>query len=504
MITLPRAAFFTNMHFQRATGNPPLVVTAFNQDGSIAGHAQFDDPTSGIGLPFSGNIVRIVIDAPGKGTILDDIEARSIETDATISLTAQHGDKRSPPVIVHGAFGSIATAEVKEDGITGVTIDAGGHAAALVELCYWPAAAGPDIEIDNLPQRRRPSLPPLISEPGPWTMVPNFSYPLRLPINHPLYPASPGAEALAANRAQAAQRIHYGTAADVLPAQPRATGGGTLSLVPGSALAKGSGTAWDESLVGRMLYPAGTDTAFAVMTVPAPDRLVLSRPFTGTTPLQNVAYDISVEDVFAQLHDQLGAILSDAGGMRQAATPPVIEPEVNGRTVVLTNGSDHVSGQGTSWTHDIEGLLLAVGPNPDLYRIVAVSSGQQLTLHAPFAGTSTTAAYRIVSRSPNNRIESEPALSMSPLDLLDLASLSPDYAQVLGLYWNDRSAERNATYDYIILADHDGRFQGDGLVALRWVNGQPDFDHEGVDGAVSTSIAHTGSGALPAPSLMEV
>ena len=69
-------------------------------------------------------------------------------------------------------------------------------------------------------------------------------------------------------------------------------------------------SAWDESLVGRILYPATTDTAFAVMAVTAPDRMILSRPYSGGTALTSVGYSVSAEDVFALLfppeHNRVG------------------------------------------------------------------------------------------------------------------------------------------------------------------------------------------------------
>ncbi|PYQ26989.1 MAG: hypothetical protein DMF56_21805 [Acidobacteria bacterium] len=506
VITLPRPAF-DGVVAMSQTGGLTVAMTFHREDNSVISSIAFGGPAGGFASDISNGTTRIVIDASGAGALLHQIVAKSRETEATIFFSAIHGDKTSTPVVVHGAFGSIATADVTANEITAVAIDSGDSGAALVDLCFWPAAIPIlPVESDDIPLiRRRPSGSPPVREPGPWTMVQNFPYPLRLPITHPRYPAATGSESLAANRTQAAQRIRYGTVNDALSAQPATPGSGTLTLLPGSALAKGSGTAWDESLVGRVLYPASTDTAFAIMAVTAPDRMILSRPYTGGTQLSNVAYAFSAEDFFGQLHDQLGALLSEPLGMRAATMPPALESDP-ARKVILTNGSAVVQGQGTAWSRDLEGLLLEVGTNRDLYRINSINpANQQLTLHAPYAGTSATTVYRIVSRSPNNRIESEPALSIPPLDLLELASLSPAYAQILGLYWNDRSAEAKATYDYIVIADHDGRFHGDGQTALRWLNGSPDFAGDGVDGAqLAASITHTGSGALPPPAALRV
>src|ERR1700730_2536972 len=43
-----------------------------------------------------------------------------------------------------------------------------------------------------------------------------------------------------------------------------------------------------------------------------------------------------------------------------------------------------------------------------------------------------------------------------PLDLVLLGSLNPAAAQMLGLYWVDRSVDPAATYDYLVVADHTG------------------------------------------------
>jgi hypothetical protein len=62
-----------------------------------------------------------------------------------------------------------------------------------------------------------------------------------------------------------------------------------------------------------------------------------------------------------------------------------------------------------------------------------------------------------------------------PLDLLLLGSLQPPVAQMLGLYWLDKSALPGAAYDYLLLADHDGRLGGAVAKALAWMSAGPDF-----------------------------
>jgi hypothetical protein len=47
-------------------------------------------------------------------------------------------------------------------------------------------------------------------------------------------------------------------------------------------------------------------------------------------------------------------------------------------------------------------------------------------------------------------------LEQYPLQLVLFASLHPAVAQMLGLYWADRTVEQNQSYDYLIVADHTG------------------------------------------------
>ncbi|MEO6943805.1 MAG: hypothetical protein ABI053_03745, partial [Lacisediminihabitans sp.] len=56
-----------------------------------------------------------------------------------------------------------------------------------------------------------------------------------------------------------------------------------------------------------------------------------------------------------------------------------------------------------------------------------------------------------------------------PLELLLLGSLQPAIAQMLGLYWWDKSAVPGEHYDYLLIADHDGSLGGSAATALDWI-----------------------------------
>lgn len=502
VITLPQPAWRINLLFHRPWQQPPLKVKALNQDGSVAQELSFTANVIGTFLEGTA-ITRVEVDAPLELALLHLLVVDSLTPPSPIRLNLLRRGRTIATAEVTGEPGEVVTKELLGEGAD--TVSLSGGPAALIDLCYWVTASTAPLQADADTGAEAAAS----SQPGPWTKVRGYPYPLTLPITHPSYPASAGTEALSTRRAEAARRIRYGSAADALPAQPRTPGPGTITIRQGSALVKGKGTNWDTSLVGQMLFLRTLDTAYAVMAVLAPDRLVLSRAYRGFS-FEDFPYELATEDVFAQVHDQIGAVLENPGAMRAATMPPVLEQSRRGQWVVLPGEAPPektkvVVGNRTSWTRDLEGLLLEVGPNR-VYRIVTVDPAkQEITLHAEYEGPEGPSSYRILSRSPDNRIESGPSLQIRPLDLLELASLDPAFAQLLGLSWIDASAERDETYDYMLLADHGGRFNRDGNAALLWLNGSPDWTgEEGVDGALLTGIQHIGSEALAAPSFLQV
>ena len=84
-----------------------------------------------------------------------------------------------------------------------------------------------------------------------------------------------------------------------------------------------------------------------------------------------------------------------------------------------------------------------------------------------------------------------------PLELMLLGSLHPPLAQMLGLYWYDKSAVPGQAYDYLLIADHDGSLGGTADTALTWINTV--FDFSVVDGVVIFNKVVAPAVPLPAP-----
>jgi hypothetical protein len=106
----------------------------------------------------------------------------------SVTVTALLGDQPVGRVVVSGQPGQTATANLAFDAISTIELTSGP--AALIDVCYVPvsqnAAAG-------------------------WAVIPEFSYPLCLPLTHPDYPCSgnqPVNEGAAEARALA--RVVYG------------------------------------------------------------------------------------------------------------------------------------------------------------------------------------------------------------------------------------------------------------------------------------------------------
>ncbi len=71
--------------------------------------------------------------------------------------------------------------------------------------------------------------------------------------------------------------------------------------------------------------------------------------------------------------------------------------------------------------------------------------------------------------SPATQPELPKMPGLRPLDLILLASLHPTVAQMLGLYFVDRSVDTGVGYDYLLLADPTGVLGGTAASALDWL-----------------------------------
>src|SRR6185436_8169270 len=132
------------------------------------------------------------------------------------------------------------------------------------------------------------------------------------------------------------------------------TSTGTVALTNGSPIVSGSGTSWTPAMVGETFAPNGHWSVYTIAQVVSATRLVLNRPYAGTTA-SGATYRINGDEI-AQLYDHLMALFdggTTAGAMYTRSLPPRISAA---GTISLTHDSDVVSGSGTSWTSTLSGL----------------------------------------------------------------------------------------------------------------------------------------------------
>jgi hypothetical protein len=134
-------------------------------------------------------------------------------------------------------------------------------------------------------------------------------------------------------------------------------------------------------------------------------------------------------------------------------------PVATAGTITVNKDSASVQGNGTTWTDSLAGLDFQLNGDPTVYTITRVDSPTQLTLNRNYPNeTATGKTYRIGARligSGNEAIIPRMPVQ-SPLDMVLLGTLHPAVAQMVGLYWADRTTDRAQTYDYLIVADYTG------------------------------------------------
>jgi len=402
---------------------------------------------------------------------------------------------------------------------------------------------------------------PVSSEAGVgWKPIPNFSYPMSLPVIRPEYPCTSGtAENLDGARSIARNRIRYGNPDDLtsLPSGGYTTG--TVAVTTGSFVVRGQETFWHvrrNYLNGMVFQVDGDATAYTVMNVVDDEKLILSRGYRG--PLRDRVHYAIRQDHFGQLHDYLIKLVAGgptSGPMATRYLPRTIysmgtiqledrssvvrgtgtawnsdlvglDLQVIGTetgTIQVGHGWPVVIGTGTDWSSDMAGMSLQVASDSTSYTIAAVTSPTSLVLDHHFDGQDNRAAHykifertaypivEVISRTelrlarpyqgPNrsgsvdyiifSALQSQdegetPTMPLqSPMDLVLLGSLHPAMAQMLGLYWADSSAEEGKDYDYLILADYEGRFKGIGPISICGYLANEGLDGlSGVDGYI--------------------
>ena len=166
-ITLPTPASSVEVIIMHI--NSPAVIEAFNEDGTRAGRVGTKNPMDPETLMLTGAAIdRVIITAPAEDTYLlrlfyEGVRGQRVE----VGITGLSGQIPVTKAIAKGRPGQTVIASLEADSMTAVEFDSGP--AALVDLCFVPVSADARDE---------------------WELIPQFPYPMFLPIFHPNYPAS--------------------------------------------------------------------------------------------------------------------------------------------------------------------------------------------------------------------------------------------------------------------------------------------------------------------------
>jgi hypothetical protein len=190
-ITLPCAAHsveLTLSHF-----SSPGRVSGIDAAGnSVAVMSMQPQPRVPQTLQLKGKgIVRVIVDAPQDETLLHKIcfvcdEGRG-SAKAEIKVEALAGGLVVADQTVHGQPSEVVKVTLSADSISGVEVS--GGEAALVDLCFYFVSQD--------------------AKTG-WDVVPDFKYPMCLPVRHTHYPCSPHPTNLPASEGLALARVLYG------------------------------------------------------------------------------------------------------------------------------------------------------------------------------------------------------------------------------------------------------------------------------------------------------
>jgi hypothetical protein len=365
--------------------------------------------------------------------------------------------------IITGRAYNVESTLLEFDKISAIEIS--GGEALLMELCFTQVEQDATVG---------------------WERLPNFTYPMCLPVTYPDYACNAGttteevSEDLSASRELAKNRIKYGNPDQfVRISQIIQTSTGTISVVNGSAIVIGTNTSWDKNITGFMLQVDKDITAYTIMNVISPNKLVLSRNYNGASN-RNMSYIVS-QDPFGQMHDYLIHLISQGPNAEPMAERLVPQPVNTAGTISVNNGSPEVIGDNqTSWGDELIGLSFQVKGDNITYTIAHVTSSNIIILDRRYIGRSlTNAQYRIFAKigsteSSEIGVAATAATTtaplmpqQSPLDLILLAALNPAISQMLGLYCVDEDVQEGEAYDYLILADYVNFLEGNADLALR-------------------------------------
>jgi hypothetical protein len=240
---------------------------------------------------------------------------------------------------VDGQAGELAFASFEFDKISAIEIS--GGQAALVDLCFVPVDQDATVG---------------------WEKVPNFPYPMALPVIHPDYPCTPGrTENLSMSRVLAKRRIYYGDPEQSALASTVPTTG-VVSIVNGSPIVIGAQTNWNENLIGGMFQVGGDQTAYSIMTIINSNKLILSRNYNGNSNSSRTDYTIS-HDSFGQIHDCLVHLVKGGSNSGSMASRSIPIPIANTGTVSVAHNSMVVIGIGTTWSTKLTDLTLQIIPS---------------------------------------------------------------------------------------------------------------------------------------------
>jgi len=273
---------------------------------------------------------------PGEPGRLIEVKI-AFRSSATLDVVGLLWDVPVIRVQAQGGPRQIVTVSIEFDAITSVELGSGP--AALIDICVVPVS-----------QEERKC----------WKLISGFPYPLRLPLTHPDYPPSQGSpEDFSTARITAAERVRYGDQAEFSALPTPQAAQGTVAVTNGSPIVKGTDTNWGEELISGTLEVSGDTTAYTIISVlAAPDRLVLSRNYSGPTR-SGEAYAIS-QDAFGLFYDDLVQLVSgnNALPMTQRFFPI---PIYSAGAIGVRGDESTITGyNGANWTSDFEGLALQI------------------------------------------------------------------------------------------------------------------------------------------------